>query len=811
MAKIIEAKAVISAEDKTGAIFDKIAKKVENIAKSAKASVQVDRLAKAMDSVQKQMAAIDRYGTARTRYDGALKQMRLVEAEARRVDGVIKSLGSAADQKAGAAEMKRVSAAVDSATRSLERERSAALAARRALSELGVPISGAIAHQDRLRAAVDRANAALERQPGRVSKAAGAAVRGVGRGAAAVLPFAGPAIVRGTVGAARAGAEIQSEVVKMRAAGIPEDDIQRALGETAGLMPQYTNVKRSDALERFKELRSIVLHPEEAHELLPTAIKANSAVNALDRSGHMAEGLGFAFKGAEVLGRAQDPTKFEHYLDSFIRAQQVMGKTITPEQVYELAKYTKASGSTLSDRFLNTSAMSLAQELGGSTTGVSIDQFVKQITGGFQGNLHSAAKEFVNLGLANKDDFETTKTGEIKGMKPGRHVAGAALAQTDPDRYVYEHLLPALEKAGITDQNAQIAQVRRMFPSGRAADLVSKLITQRQSFENHGKLYEKAQGLDAVGNNQSDPFVALNSLTTSLTNFSGALTSPVMKDAAGIMSTMAASLGSWGESLANFQKEHPEAAKWIGGGALAAGFGGGTLATGSLLYNLTTGFGLPASAVALDTSAAALSTAAAELSAAALGGKVANAAVPAAVATGAGVGSGARASVWAAGARAIPLPLAVPAAIGAGAWWFTGGDEGRGTWWAPSDPETAKRRRQHGETVRNAYRNRFLDDDRRWGITGDYAAPELTPTMTYGTGVAGDHGLVTAQLTGSAEVHGEAKLTVEAGSELIRIAEQAKQAIKMAGQLNASGPGSTGKSSPDAAAPVLGGVGGGGL
>ncbi|MGY4472848.1 hypothetical protein [Bradyrhizobium sp. USDA 3364] len=564
---------------------------------------------------------------------------------------------------------------------------------------------------------------------------------------------------------------------------------------------------------RFKELRSIVLHPEEAHELLPTAIKANSAVNALDRSGHMAEGLGFAFKGAEVLGRAQDPAKFEHYLDSFIKAQQVMGKTITPEQIYEFAKYTKASGSTLSDRFLNTSAMSLAQELGGSTTGVSIDQFVKQITGGFQGNLHSAAKEFVNLGLANKDDFETTKTGEIKGMKPGRHVAGARLAQTDPDRYVYEHLLPALEKAGITDQDAQIAQVRRMFPSGRAADLVSKLITQRQSFQNHAQLYDKAQGLSATGNNQSDPFVALNSLTTSLANFSGTLTSPVMQDAAGVLSGLASSFGSWGESLASFQKEHPEAAKWIGGGALAAGFGGGALATGSLLYNLTTGFGLPASAVALDTSAGALSAAAAELSAAALGGKVANAAaVPAAVATGAGVGTGARASIWAAGARAIPLPLLVPSAAAAGAWWLTGGDQGRGTWWAPSDPETAKRRRRHGETIRQAYRDRFLEDDRRWGIGGDsYAAPELTPTMTYGTGVGNDRGQVTATLTGSAEVHGEAKLIVEAGSELLSIVQEAKQAIKLAGQLNTSGPGSTGKSSPDAAAPALGGVGGGGL
>jgi len=664
---------------------------------------------------------------------------------------------------------------------------------------LGVPIGGAIAHQDRLRAAVDRANAALERQPGRVSKAAMSAARGIGRGAAALLPFAGPAILHGTKEAAKSGAEIQSEVVKMRAAGIPEDDIQRALGETAHLMPRYTNVRRSDALERYKELRSILLHPEEAHELLPTAIKANAAVNALDRSGHMAEGLGFAFKGAEVLGRAQDPAKFEHYIDSFIKAQQVMGKTITPEQLYELAKYSKASGSTLSDRFLNTTAMSLSQELGGSTTGVSIDQFVKQITGGFQGNLHSAAKEFVNLGLANKDDFETNKSGDIKGMKPGRHVKGSALAQTDPDRYVYDYLLPAFERAGITDQNAQIAQVRRMFPSGRAADVVSKLITQRQSFENHAKLYGEAQGLGAVGNNQSDPFVALSSLTTSLSNFTGTLTSPVMKDAAGVMSTLASSLGSWGESLASFQKEHPDAAKWMGGTALAGGAAVGGVATYSLLSGLMTGFGLPASAVALDTSAAALSAAAAELSVAGVAGKAGTAANVAAAAGGT--------SIWALGARALPFAPAAALGVGAaaGLWAMHKSVEDAGY-----DGLTSGERltRQRGGSMRDVWRRHYLEGR---ALDEGYNMPELTPTMTYGTGIGGDRGQVTAQLTGSGEMHGEAELTVKAGSELLSVVEQAKQVIRMAGQFNASGPGSTGKSSPDAAAPAIGGVGGGGL
>src|SRR5258706_15917682 len=203
-------------------------------------------------------------------------------------------------------------------------------------------------------------------------------------------------------------------------------------------------------------------------------------------------------------------------------------------------------------------------------------------------------------------------------MKPGRKIPRSDLAQTDPDRYVYDYLVPALEKNGITDQNAQIAQVRRMFPAGRSADLVTKLISQRESFQNHAKLYGEAQGLNAIGNNQSDPFVALNSLKTSLENFAGTLTSPAMESAAGVLSSMASSLGSWGAELASFQKDHPELAKGIASGAIAAGTIGGGAMTISLMTGLMTGFGLPAASVALDGSAAALSGPAAQLAGAAV-------------------------------------------------------------------------------------------------------------------------------------------------------------------------------------------------
>jgi hypothetical protein len=202
---------------------------------------------------------------------------------------------------------------------------------------------------------------------------------------------------------------------------------------------------------------------------------------------------------------------------------------------------------------------------------------------------------------------------------------------------------------------------------------------------------------------------------------------------------------------------------------------------------LTTGGGLTASAVALDASAAALSAAAAALG----GGKVAAAAAGAAASAAGAAGTG---GIWAAGAAALPWAAGGLAAAGgliamraavddAGYAGMTSGE---------------RMRKQRGGSMRDMYA-------REWGYpTG---VPEMSPTMTYGTGVSGDKGATSVQLTGSAEVKGEGAFTVTASSELITIVGEARKVVRLAGQFNANGngPGSTGRSSPDATAPVSSG------
>jgi hypothetical protein len=95
-------------------------------------------------------------------------------------------------------------------------------------------------------------------------------------------------------------------------------------------------------------------------------------------------------------------------------------------------------------------------------------------------------------------------------------------------------------------------------------------------------------------------------------------------------------------------------------------------------------------------------------------------------------------------------------------------------------------------TINGAYRRAFLQD--RLGST-----PEVSPTMTYGTGVGGDKSV---SVSGTVTGEGKIVLDINAGSSLIDVAKRAEAAIKLSGSINSNGAGSLGHSSPDAAAPA---------
>jgi hypothetical protein len=432
----------------------------------------------------------------------------------------------------------------------------------------------------------------------------------IGGAMGSLLPFAGPVILRTVYKGVEGAAAIQGEDIANKVAGIPQGERAAADRQAVALSAKYNNLNTAEVLHTYRELRSVLRDPSEVPAMMDIVTRTKAAMEA---GGLDSSGLVYALKSAEMLGLGGSPAKMKDFLNAFVKAQQVEGKTITPEGLYDFAQQLKAAAPNLSPQFVNTLGPLLAQEMQGGRAGTSVQQFEKQIQGGFQGQLHAAAKEFVALGLAKTGDFETTKSGEIKGMKRGHSVVGAALANTDPDKWVYTVLVPALHKAGYKSDADMLKELPRLFPNSNAANIVAKLIQQREQWAAKAERVAAGEGVDAVDDQLKGVGVAFGALTKQLDDLMSALDSPAMQDIGAGLSWLASSVGWAKGQVDHFAQAFPNAARAVADLGVAVGVVSGGFLSLKLLTGLTGGFGLGSSALALKGAAAELSAAAGKL------------------------------------------------------------------------------------------------------------------------------------------------------------------------------------------------------
>lgn len=823
MAKIIEAKAVITAEDKTGAVFDKIAKKIDGIAKSAKSSKQVDELSKALSRAQQQMAAIDRFGTAKGGFAEARNRFRetqvAVEAAARAMK---KGEGDAA---ALARQYDRAQQAVSKASSALEKQRSAFVNAKRGMEEFGVPLNKAVAQQERLHAAVTKTSAALDRQAAKSERSQRR--RQVASDAVGLAGgFLAHEVKRGAGEVLHTYREFDKERRFAKAVMGLTDDEQAPLVAQAIHMGAKTKFNDVQVLEAQRELAARGLNKNQVMGMMEPAGKLGMALDlSLPDAARQMEGAIFGFKkdtsSEEAARRSAQQTA-----DYQVRAAKLSG--MTPDDIRQIYKFGatparmgKVSEATLlgfggilkkaniggdeagtAFRALMSTAQSptagaktalLANGLNYKNyqhvpNGLAVDPFVDDVAARYGVKLNKSTRAGLGKIFADKDTiadpakFAPAVTALLRDQLEGadakslKSIAGAATRYRD--KSVNDVDTNALIKDLLPKLANNLPLANSLFGSkqgGRIATALGDSDTMKHiidEIENHSAGYsgkiadERMAGFDG----------AVSRLEGAMKNLETAIGRAFDNDGkGGLLSTLTDYLGRFVQGAA----EQP---KWaIGaeaGVAGAAGVGGAAWFAKSLVG----GFGLGASATALDGSAALLSQAATELIGAA-GGSAAKGAAAAAAGS---------AGVWGAAAAALPW-VAGGAGIAGGLWAMHQSVEDAGYSGLTSGERL---RQQRGGSMRDTYRRAF-----GYGNRDLSAVPELSPTMSYGTGVGGDK-QVTAQLQGSAEVHGEAKITVEAGSTLLDVVRQAQNAIKLAGNLNANGPGSLGHSSPDANAPA---------
>lgn len=414
-----------------------------------------------------------------------------------------------------------------------------------------------------------------------------------------------------------AGAERQHVKVTQANAGMSPREVRASEAGAILAARGAPNMSVSQIMELHKEARSAVQNPREALEMLPMLAKAASVLKGM---GVENANIADIVKAGESLGLMNSPARFKHYLEGQIKAMSVMGKTITTEQIYEAAKYSKAAGATLSDRFLNVVLPSVIQELHGSSAGEALAKLSSTFRGGLQ-HRHLPVQQLESIGmLQDPSKIRRSKTGQIMGYA-GKLVGDQFLAN-DPDKFAA--VLDAhMEAAGIKSLEDKTAFIQQVLP-GTAGNLIRILIQQRKTLEQHARLYDQAPGLDKAAENQrADPTAAVGNFKSALNDLLSALSSPLMKTAGLSISSLAGSI----RSLSEAAKAHPNWAVAAGGTAAA----GGLAASGYLARLALGGFGLRGSAAALNVSAAELSAAAARLG---VGGSLPNAVKAAAPAAG---------------------------------------------------------------------------------------------------------------------------------------------------------------------------------
>jgi hypothetical protein len=278
--------------------------------------------------------------------------------------------------------------------------------------------------------------------------------------------------------------EQQHERMRQDLAAMTADEIAKGEKLSADLAAKYPSVPQSEIMHSLRTARTVTGSFDEATDVLEPLTKlrviaqaASPATSAEDMRGEFDK----LVKALEVAGVTQDKPRLNSYINDVAKSLNAFGDQIKPEDYFDMLRYGRQASSRISERFLMTTLATLGSEFGGSNIGTALGGFNQAVVG--NRFTHTAALGFAQLGLIADGDLARTKTGEIKGILPGRHVKDVQLAQSDPDLWIKQDYLPALAKAGITSSDAIAARIAQDFTNRNAANMVTQIALQQANWK----------------------------------------------------------------------------------------------------------------------------------------------------------------------------------------------------------------------------------------------------------------------------------------------------------------------------------------
>lgn len=596
MVKVIEATALINA--KTGDIsgFSAIANKFalmnqtsQTVARStARAAADMGRkigeVTKAMSVRFEDLGRKDRAIDNLTRSMGRLAETRTAFRDAEtHVRSLAREMAASTEpSRQMARNYEQAQRQVRSASAAFNESRNAAVAAKRAMVDLGLPLTGLGRQQAELRERIRGTTLAMQQQ-GRTAPhlrsslatatPAGGPVTprpGVGHPGSG-LPEAAASI--GILGAVRdtvtAGMNVDTERSQARQAGWTDKEIETLEHRANRFSAQYgvapatsMNIIREARPTFGGDLQQTLQNVPDFFKVL-TAMRQKSPQASESEHAHQ---LGMMIKAGEILGYSSDPAKLSSYANTMTQMTQVHGSALRGEEILNFAKSGKSAAAAASPEFLKSILPTMLPELGGDRLGTAMMTLRQVLVGGKMKK--AAAENMVDLGLVDPDSVIYTSTGNVKGIKQGG-IKGSKLAESNPLEWIKQHLVPALKEKEV-DQDDWPAKLSTLFSDRNAEYMVNLMLTQMARLEKDRATVEKAKGLPGVEQAlKDDPYLAAARVKGGLQNVGAALSDPVMEPLKKAADGAAGALNS----AADAAREQPKAT----GAGLAAGaaLGGG--------------------------------------------------------------------------------------------------------------------------------------------------------------------------------------------------------------------------------------------
>jgi hypothetical protein len=293
--------------------------------------------------------------------------------------------------------------------------------------------------------------------------------------------------------------------------------------------------------------------------------------NTTGQFGDPASGSRDLVRAAEQMGRLTDKTtgdvdmaKFGGFADLSARIFAATEGQVGAKQLNQLATMAGPALGNMTDRGIAETAI-LSQYMTANRAGTAIMSMNQQFAGGTMWSRN--AEELQRLGILHEGEWHKGGGGGIVMTPEARQRLGKAL--TDPMNFVVDQLIPAMEKAGIVDQDAQVQEVYSILGRQTSQRAIADII------RNHGQMglelgrLDKGQGLAAqlATANDKDAEQNLQNLSVAWKNLMYALAGPNSENAI----TVLKSLTSVVDSLTNAARNHPEALKLIAEGIAGLG------------------------------------------------------------------------------------------------------------------------------------------------------------------------------------------------------------------------------------------------